>query len=217
MLYPFHWLLSVLASILRLGAGAGAPPITLKEPIIIYEFEGCPYCRIARDAISDSGVPVIMRPCPKGGQRFRPEMLQRGGKAQFPFMIDPNTNTDMYESADIAKYLRKNYGKKGRPLIAWLPPLNFFSSMFAVFARLTAGTMVQKSTPPEKPLELYGSERSPATRLVREKLCVMEIEYHWRSQPLGETQTPFLHDPNNGQEFTGAPAILRYLRKAYRG
>lgn len=34
---------------------------------------------------------VIMRPCPKGGDMWRPQAIARGGKTQFPFLVDPNT------------------------------------------------------------------------------------------------------------------------------
>ena len=35
----------------------------------------------------------MIYPCPKGGTRFRPEIRRRGGKEQFPYLVDPNTGT----------------------------------------------------------------------------------------------------------------------------
>ena len=32
-----------------------------------------------------------MYPCPKDGTRFRPQVVAEGGKAQFPYLKDPNT------------------------------------------------------------------------------------------------------------------------------
>ena len=32
-----------------------------------------------------------IRPCPKSGPRFRPEVIARGGKAQFPYLVDEQT------------------------------------------------------------------------------------------------------------------------------
>ncbi len=216
LLYPFNWLLSFKASLLRLGAGAGAPAQTLKQPIIIYEFEGCPFCRIAREAISATGVRVLIKPCPKGGKRFRPKVAEQGGKTQFPYMIDPNTDTGIYESSDIAAYLRKTYaGGQPRPLIQWLGPVNNLTSSFAVVLRLMGGNFVKPSSTPAKPLEFYGAERSPASRIVKELLCEMELEYYWRSQALGQTKTPLLIDPNTGEEATGALAIRKYLKRTY--
>lgn len=34
-----------------------------------------------------------------------------GGKKQFPYMVDPNTGTSMYESDDIISYLFDTYGE----------------------------------------------------------------------------------------------------------
>ena len=218
LIFLFNWLLSLGASILRLGAGGSAPAATtVVQPIIFYEFEGCPFCRISREAISETGVLVLMKPCPKGGKRFRPELMEIGGKAQFPYMIDPNTNTQMYESADIARYLRKTYGAGGPPVIQLLGPINIVFSQFAVLFRLMGGTIARSSTAPQVPLELYGAERSPSTRIVKELLSEMELEYFWRSRPVGETKTPCLVDPNTGEELTGALEIRRYLTKTYSG
>ncbi len=33
---------------------------------------------------------------------------ERGGKAQFPYLVDPNTGVEMYESLDIIDYLFDN-------------------------------------------------------------------------------------------------------------
>jgi len=44
---------------------------------------------------------------------MRPEVQARGGKQQFPYLVDPNSGRTLYESADIIDYLRASYG--GRP------------------------------------------------------------------------------------------------------
>ena len=203
---------SFVASVLRFGAGAAGTPANAGTPPVLYEFEGCPFCRIVREAVSEAGVAVLVRPCPKGGGRFRPQVKERGGKAQFPYLIDPNTDQAMYESADIAKYLTKTYGG-ARPLIQWTGPVNLISSQFGVLARLLAGTFRIASTPPEKPLEFIGAERDPRARLVKERLCSMELEYLWRP----EAGTPALKDPNTGGSVSGAGAIRRYLKETYGG
>lgn len=208
--YPVHILTSFVASVLRLGAGKGGDAISIETPLILYEFEGCPFCRIAREAISSAGVPTIVRPCPKGGKRYRPQVRELGGKGQFPYLIDPNTNVAMYESADIARYLRKTYGA-GRPFIHWLGPLNILLSQFGVIARLGAGTFVSSSTLPATPLEFEGAERNPAARLVKERLCAMEISYLWRP---GSAE-PSLSDPQTGERVTGVGAMCSYLKRTY--
>ena len=36
--------------------------------------------------------------------------IAMGGKSQFPYLVDPNTDTSMYESDDIINYLFDKYG-----------------------------------------------------------------------------------------------------------
>ncbi len=210
--YWVHLALSFLASVLRFGEGAPAKSATQNQPITLYEFEGCPYCRIAREAVSQSGAIVLVRPCPKGGKRFRPSVSELGGKAQFPYMIDPNTDMRIYESGDIAAYLHNTYGGR-RSWLRFLGPINQILSQFGVLFRLAAGTLKRASAPPEQPLEFFGAERDPRARLVKELLCEMEIEYLWRSDSDG---SPLLIDPNNGERISGARAIRAYLKKTYR-
>lgn len=208
--WPFSW----LASALRLGVGAAGAPVEPEKPLILYEFEGCPFCRMAREAISETGVTAIIRPCPRNGARFRPAVEALGGKTQFPYLIDPNTNVAMYESADIAVYLFKTYGASvNRPVLHWLGPINLLSSQLGVLVCFFAGTFAKPSRTPAAPLEFYGSERNPGARLARHALCEMQLEYVWRPQWAG---APRLVDANAGRELKGAMAIRRHLRETYR-
>ncbi len=54
MLYPVNWLLSALSSVFRLGTGtsAGSANAAPAQPPILYEFEGCPFCRMALEAVT---------------------------------------------------------------------------------------------------------------------------------------------------------------------
>ncbi|MHA7899604.1 MAG: glutathione S-transferase N-terminal domain-containing protein [Henriciella sp.] len=221
LFYPIDWTLSCLASVLRLGAGkpgiSASPPTS---PLILYEFESCPFCRIAREQVSASGVSVQVKPCPKGGMRYRPEVVEKGGKAQFPYLIDPNVSAeghpaDMYESADIAHYLREQYGHAARPPIHWAGPVNHILSQFATVVRYLSGTIARPATAPEQPLLLYTSERSPGGRLVKELLCSKELEYVWSPRSPDGLRTPTLKDPNADRTVTGGFAILHYLRRTY--
>ena len=212
MLYPVHWFLSLLSSVLRLGAGRGGAKPGISQPMpVLYEFEGCPWCRIAREAISEAGLSVLVRPCPKGGMRFRPKVKEMGGKAQFPYWIGDNAATGMYESGAIAKLMRGTYNAP-RPLVHWLGPLNGIISSYAVLFRLGYGRNAKPAKPQEAPLEFYGSEVSPAARLVREKLCALELEYIWHT---GNKPTVRLYDPNTNAEQPGARAALKFLNEHY--
>lgn|GEM_PF-2809240 len=40
----------------------------------------------------------------------RRSLQERGGRMQVPYLVDPNTGTAMYESAEIQRYLAATYG-----------------------------------------------------------------------------------------------------------
>jgi glutathione S-transferase len=173
---------STLASTLRLwrGTNARAPARRPTRHLRLYEFEACPYCRLVREALTELDLDALIYPSPHGGKRFRPKVAALGGRQQFPFLVDPNTNESMYESADIIDYLYRTYG--GRPAPSrLLRPLDVSSSVLAAIPRLRAGSRARPSKAPKKPLELFSFESSPYSRRVRELLCELELPYLLRS------------------------------------
>ena len=42
---------------------------------------------------------------------LREELIQKGGKKQVPYLVDPERNIAMYESNEIIAYLHEQYGK----------------------------------------------------------------------------------------------------------
>lgn len=156
----------------------GARP---KQPLEIYEFEGCPFCRKAREALSMLDLEVVVRPCPKRGHRYRDEVIRRGGKAQFPYLVDPNTGIEMYESLDIIAYLFETYGQRPVPLKWRAGKLQTLGSMLASAPRMRRGMQAEPGMEPGYLLELYSFESSPYARPVRELLCQMEIPYVLRN------------------------------------
>ncbi|MDX1570130.1 MAG: glutathione S-transferase N-terminal domain-containing protein [Xanthomonadales bacterium] len=174
---------SGLATALRPGMGISARPAARKPEKLLelYEFEGCPHCRLVREALTELDLDAMVYPCPKGGQRFRPRVTELGGKAQFPFLVDPNTGRRMYESMDIIAYLYDTYGQRSLPIKWRIVPAHKISSTLTAMARLFAGMRARHSRPPEKPLELYSFESSPYARPVRDLLCELELPYILRS------------------------------------
>jgi glutathione S-transferase len=220
---------SLAATIARLPAGhsvgrLGKRPV---EPLRLYEFEACPFCRKVREALSILDLEADVLPCPKNGLRFRPEAARLGGKAQFPYLGDPNTGKSMYESNEIVRYLFKEYGDGRVPAALALGSLTNLSSAFAGIFRIGRGAHYESAKTPERPLELWSFEASPYCRIVREKLCVLELPYRLHNvaknspsraafvERSGRMMVPYLVDPNTGKEMFESADIVAYLDKTY--
>jgi len=214
---------------LRAGAGSrvvdpGARPV---EPLVLYEFEACPFCRRVREALSRLDLEAEIRPCPKGGQRFRGEVVALGGKEQFPFLVDPNTGARMYESVEIVAYLQREYGRSAPPVSGRAGAIRTLLLVASGLGRGAAGSRARASRRPAQPLVLYGYEAQPESRLVREALCELELPYAMRPAARGSApragtdleihgcELPHVVDPNRGVERSGWRAILRHLEEAY--
>lgn len=182
VLHQLNVLGSVLSSQLGMWRGAAVLPAVVhsQQPaqrLRLFEMEGCPHCRAVREALTALHLDADILPCPRGGSRFRPEAERLGGKAQFPLLQDPNTNTLMYESADIVAYLFRTYAGRDVPKPyqpdSVLPKLRAAASVL----RGLRGLNVRPSKVPAQPLELWSFEASPYARLVRERLTELEIPY----------------------------------------
>jgi glutathione S-transferase len=178
---------SVLASSAALWRGtASFRPARLQpeRPLELYDIEASPYCRLVREALTEMDLDALIRPCPSGGKLYRPQAQARGGKQQFPLLVDPNTATQLYESADIIEYLGRTYEAPTRATRGLGRRLAVGQSYAASLARAPGrvrGLHARPSRPPAAPLELYSFESSPFSRLVREVLCELELTYLLRN------------------------------------
>jgi glutathione S-transferase len=220
---------SLLASQLRGWRGTNAFRPAQKQPeqlLELYEYEGCPYCRLVREALTELDLDARIYPCPRGGSRFRPRVKEMGGKRLFPYLVDPNTGVKMYESADIVAYLWKHYGD-GSPPVLSRGPLFVLSSSFASATRPTRGRAARGKSAPKEPLELYSFEASPYCRIAREELSALELPYLLHNvaknspsrdafvERSGKMMVPYLIDPNTGTEMFESADIVEYLRETY--
>ncbi|WP_083652000.1 glutathione S-transferase N-terminal domain-containing protein [Photobacterium proteolyticum] len=132
-------LTSKLASGVRLGAGIKArhsrkqatPPSQQPDlPLILYSFESSPFSRPVREKLCELELTYIL--INLGKQQFsdmgpaqfhwslkpykplpntkRDEFFKQHGNVQVPYLMDPNTGVDMFESKDILRYLEEAYG-----------------------------------------------------------------------------------------------------------
>ncbi len=103
-----------------------------KKPLELYSWEGSPYARLARETLCELEIPYLLHNVGKTpgshadylppeyraeyvhdympGTENRRKFLERAGKVQVPYLIDPNTGTAMFETRDIQKYLVQTYG-----------------------------------------------------------------------------------------------------------
>ncbi|KAL8273332.1 hypothetical protein Esti_002736 [Eimeria stiedai] len=259
--FPGVWryvdaLLLTLVDVFRLGSGL-IPASNLsacKRPIkhlILYEFEPSPWCRRVREVLSVLRIDYISHPCPRESlavlgyckdSRFRNELKAKGKRLQFPYLDDPNTGTQLYESGCIIEYLWKEYGAEAKaPLnyqVATFLPVEIATHLLACCCRplMSFGMLRAPSKKPEAPLELFGCEASPCARRVREALCCLELPYvvHVSGKPGtgrvssdakkhgGSLFTPMcqalgvsLWDPNTKMELSQMSEIVSYLRDTY--
>ncbi|MFV0478606.1 MAG: glutathione S-transferase N-terminal domain-containing protein [Parahaliea sp.] len=164
---------------IRAGNGIQAHPVDdpPAKRLRLYDIENCPHCRLVREVLTELNIDVEIYPCPKGGERYLPKVIELGGKAQRPYLYDPNTDSGRYESLEIIAYLYDMYAKRRLPIKWRAGSLQAFGSSLA---SLPGGGYIKTRRAgrvPRKKLELYSFESSPYSRLVREELCELEIPY----------------------------------------
>ena len=219
---------SMFTTVSRLGAGVQArrPVRRPAQPLELYEFEWCPFCRKVRDALTELDLDAVIHPCPHGGTVHRPQAIALGGKSQFPFLVDQNTGTKMYESDDIVAYLFATYGGRAPGLLV-RGPLATATLMLASAFRPVFGVNARPSRRFAQPLELWSFEASPFCRIVRETLSELELTYVLHNvgrdgegraafvARSGKMMVPYLVDPNTGRAMFESAEIRRYLLDTY--
>ena len=61
-----------------------------------------------RETLSALEIPYVLHNVGRGSAK-RDEFKALAGKMQVPYLVDPNTGTAMFESAEIVAYLEKTY------------------------------------------------------------------------------------------------------------
>jgi glutathione S-transferase len=125
--------LASVASALRGRKGKNAQPSkTPGQPLELYSFEASPYARLVRETLCEREIPYLLHNVGKSPGKmveflppilrenkvkgYQPEsenrrkLVARGGHMMVPYLVDPNTGSAMYESADIQDYLLETYG-----------------------------------------------------------------------------------------------------------
>lgn len=218
------------------GARVEAAAIPAADPLVLYEYSGCPFCQRVRAVISELDLDVRIYPCPRvtvkayaqaGESRYRPEVQAKSGQLMFPYLEDPNTGTGISDSAAIIAYLLDTYGG-GTPARSFssLP----ISKLMLRSLRLSLyfGVLRVPSRLPAEPLVFYGAQGHAGVIVVFDALSCLELPYLWkacalgsrnaaeRASLVGEGAALCLHDPSTGFVSGKPAAIARYLYKTYQ-
>jgi glutathione S-transferase len=103
-----------------------------RKPLELYSFEASPYSRLAREVLCELEIKYLLHNCGKTpgghsdyyppeiryenmhnympGTENRRKFLERAGRIMMPYIVDPNTGVDMFQTKDIQEYLRETYG-----------------------------------------------------------------------------------------------------------
>mmetsp|Transcript_38485 Transcript_38485/g.100897 ORF Transcript_38485/g.100897 Transcript_38485/m.100897 type:complete len:275 (+) Transcript_38485:29-853(+) len=204
--------------------------------LVLYEYEASPWCRRVRETLCVLDLEHTVRPCPRDtlrlegaygtASRYKAEVTQAGGRLLFPFLHDRTAGVALNQSAAIVAHLWEHYGLDAeRPpldglLNGGLPkPLDFAALVGPSALRLWAecGLMLAPSRPADAPLVLHGCEPDGGTRLLREKLCMLQLAYRYKPRAASPgAAIPHLEDPNTGWASFGARDGLAYLEEAYQ-
>ena len=160
-----------------------------EQPLMLYEYEGSPFCRKVREAALILDIPLALRPCPGARAGFASELQERTGRMTVPYMVDPNTGSEMFESDDIVEYMLDTYGPSREaydPKALW-PLRGGFLLATATVCQSEAGTPAQRVDPRSAthgPVSgqyatllrgLAGSKRQPNARPDNEAMQPLEL------------------------------------------
>jgi len=105
---PLDTASAALASALRPNGRRARASRAPAEPLELWSFEASPFCRIVREELCSLEIPYTLHNVGRGSAK-RAAFVARSGKMMVPYLADPNTNREMFESADIVRYLRATY------------------------------------------------------------------------------------------------------------
>jgi glutathione S-transferase len=113
----FSMATSQMAIMLRDSSSAGPqvnsrPDNGSMKPLELWAYECSPFVRPVKEKLSALGLRHTVVSCSRGSKN-RDRMIDKKGRFQVPYLVDPNTGVDMFEGAEIVKYLDAVYSLKG--------------------------------------------------------------------------------------------------------
>jgi len=78
--------------------------------ITLYFKKGCPFCKKVLESLHEEIAADFQIFYKQNGDNEK-RTKEIGGKVQFPLLVDEGKDQVMYESDDIVRYLKENYGR----------------------------------------------------------------------------------------------------------
>lgn len=78
------------------------------QPLEFWAYECSPFCRPVKEKLCSLCLPHTFVSCSRGSAN-RDRMVEKTGRFQVPYLVDPNTGVDMFEGAAMVDYLDKVY------------------------------------------------------------------------------------------------------------
>ncbi len=197
-------LASIGASSIRSWKGTSASKTVQQPPknLILFDQEASPDCRFVREALTELNLNAMIVPCPIGGNSIK-LLLEESGSSELPRLVDPNTDENILGRENIIRYLYKEYRGSVMPSKFENKLVNNIASKLASTIRLNSGRNYTPAKAAKQALTLYSFESSPYSRIVRERLCELELPYLLVN--LGKQQWSDM-----------GPAKFRFTLKAYK-
>lgn len=112
----FSMFTSTVAAIVRDMPGSrrqnnARPDNEQMTPLELWGYECSPFVKPVREKLVSLALPHVMVSCSRGSAN-RDRLVERTGRFQVPFLVDPNTGIEMFESAEICDYLEAVYTVK---------------------------------------------------------------------------------------------------------
>ena len=92
---------------------------TDQESIILWAYEGSPFCKVVRERLCEYEIPHTVIYTPRGSVNRQKLFDKTEGRFQVPFLEDRDTEVTLFESEAINEYLDKQYGRK-KPQVQYL-------------------------------------------------------------------------------------------------
>lgn len=77
--------------------------------LTLYVKTGCPFCAKVIRTVDALNLTVTYKN--RNSEGVVDDLVSRGGKSQYPYLVDAERGVEMYESDDIVDYLREHYGE----------------------------------------------------------------------------------------------------------